>query len=193
MTLRAVPLDTFEGPTQKLLHVITNFITCREEYGFRHRIFPGNAPRRSVRNVAEDLEVDAEVYGRASADNPPSKDEPQRTGAWRIEEIPNREEACQLLETKIVRLTLRVTDLKKHNNLELAQAEHRDYGARLAEVKDNLSNARQNRENEVSKAESELTQREGLNDHSRAELNEALSSLQSLTRLLCPHNETRLN
>ncbi|KAL8650327.1 MAG: hypothetical protein Q9210_003890 [Variospora velana] len=47
------------------------------------------------------------------------------------------------------------------------------------------------RESEVCKAEGELTRRKRLNDRAQIEFNEALGSLQSLTRFLGPHNETR--
>ncbi|KAI4128847.1 MAG: hypothetical protein LQ341_006641 [Variospora aurantia] len=49
------------------------------------------------------------------------------------------------------------------------------------------------REMEVSRAEGELTRREGRNNLAQTEFSQALGSLQSLTRLLGPHNKTRIS
>ncbi|KAL9017244.1 MAG: hypothetical protein Q9185_005409 [Variospora sp. 1 TL-2023] len=49
------------------------------------------------------------------------------------------------------------------------------------------------REMEVSRAEGELTRREGRNNLAQTEFSQALGSLQFLTRLLGPHDKTRIS
>ncbi|KAL8984722.1 MAG: hypothetical protein Q9177_004621 [Variospora cf. flavescens] len=209
----------------------------------------------SVRKVAEDLELYSEPHRRPSTDDQALRNEQQRQMTRQTEEIRKREEACQLVGEKIIKLTLAVTDLEKRqadkqNNLDLVQAKYRDYEIRLTKAQEDLSSTRvehetlkatmlqvkeqqaldrsslderaerlrqqqddlettagqqteeaerlqslklehDRRESEVSKAEGELTRRKGRNDHAQTEFDEALGSLQSLTRLLGPHTETR--